>query len=335
MDLFGQLAKTATGTEYIMVITDRFSMPVRAIPMGKVRAVDCAPVLLDYWIGAYGPPDRILSDGGPLFTAQFWHNACNLLFVEATVTTPSRPQTNGQAGRFNHTMGRILDHEDAKHSTTWDQLLPALTLAYNMHPPAATKVAPLELVHPLRVASASIKDLTRRSRYPATAQRGTHAERKEQATFFTRLLRLIPRVREALAAAQQCYKRNHDARTRPQPTGLKVGGFACKRHHDYKGSMLGLRAQGPFRMVRLEGPTAVLDIKGEHRRENIVHLVRAPSAPPEEPALHPAPNETVRRLELHVQRRCKPGCVRKQYSRNQVLAGDRTPVSRTRPEGLA
>jgi len=47
-DLFGPLARTAAGNEYIMVITDRVSKLVRAIPMGKVRAVDCASVLLDY-----------------------------------------------------------------------------------------------------------------------------------------------------------------------------------------------------------------------------------------------------------------------------------------------
>jgi len=293
-DLFGPLAKTAAGNEYIMVITDSFSKLVRAIPMGKVRAVDCASVLLDYWIGAYGPPDRILSDGGPQFTALFWQQVCILLSVEAKVTTPSRPQTNGQAERFNRTMGRILDHYVAEHPTTWDQLLPALTLAYNTQPHAATKVAPLELVNRLGVASWSIKDLTRTSRYPATAQPGTHAEKKEQAAFLTRLVRLIPRVREALAAAQQRYNRNCDARIRPQPTGLEVGGFAFKRHQDYKGSKLGIRAQGPFRVIRIEGPTAVLDIKGEHRRENIAHLVRAPSGPPAEPPLHPSLDATVR-----------------------------------------
>ena len=207
----------------------------------------------------------------PQFNAQFWHQVRNLLSVEAKVTTPSRPQTNAQAERFNRTVGRILDHYVAEHPTTWDQLLPELTLAYNTQPHAATKVALLELVNPLGVASWSIKDLTRTSRYPATVQRGTHAEKKEQAAFLTRLMRLIPRVREALAAAQQRYKRNHDARIRPQPTDLEVDGFAFNRHHDYKKSTLGHRAQGPFRVVRIEGPTAVLDIKGEHRRENIVH----------------------------------------------------------------
>jgi len=209
-----------------MVITDRFSKLVRAIPMGQTRAVDCASVLLDYWIGAYGPPDRVLSDGGPQFTAQFWHQVCNLLSVEAKVTTPSRPQNNEQAERFSRRMGRILDHYVVEHPSTWDQLLLALTLAYNTQPHAATKVAPLELVNPLGVASWSIKGLTQKSRYPETAQRGSHAEKKEKAAFLTRIVRLIPRIREVLTAAQQRYKRNHDARIRPQPSGLEVGGSA-------------------------------------------------------------------------------------------------------------
>jgi len=86
--------------------------------MGQIRAVDCASVLLDYWIGVYGPPERVLSDGGPQFTAQFWHQVCNLLSVKAKVATPSRPQTNGHAERFNRTMGRILDHYIAEQPTT-------------------------------------------------------------------------------------------------------------------------------------------------------------------------------------------------------------------------
>jgi len=237
-DLFGPLSKTAAGHEYIMVITDRVSKLVRAIPMGQTRAVDCAFVLLHCWIGDYGPPDRVLSDGGPQFTAQFWHQVCNLLSIGAKATIPSRPQTNGQAERFNRTMGRIHDNNFAKHPTTWDKLLPALTLVYNTQPHAVTKVAPLELVNLLGVASWSIKDLMRRSRYPATAQRSSHAEKKEEAAFLTRLVRLIPRIRQALTAGQQRSKRNNDPRIRPQPTVLEVGGFAFKRHHDYKGSKL-------------------------------------------------------------------------------------------------
>lgn len=70
-DQYGPLEKTAAGNEYFIVITEVFTKIVRAISMGRVHAIDCDSVLSDYWIAAYGPPDRILLDGGPQFTARF------------------------------------------------------------------------------------------------------------------------------------------------------------------------------------------------------------------------------------------------------------------------
>jgi len=99
------------------------------------------------------------------------------------VTTPSRPESNGQTERFNRTIGRILENYVAEHPKTWDQLLPALTLPYNTQPLAATKISPLELMNLSGVARWSIKDLTRTSRYPTTAQRGTHAEKRSKPRF--------------------------------------------------------------------------------------------------------------------------------------------------------
>jgi len=59
-DLYGPLERTAAGHRFILVITDRFTKLVRAIPMDGMSAGDCASVVLDYWVGAYGPPDRLL-----------------------------------------------------------------------------------------------------------------------------------------------------------------------------------------------------------------------------------------------------------------------------------
>jgi len=65
VDLYGPLAPTAACHRFILVITDRFTKLVRALPMDGTTAVDCASAVLYYWVAAYGPPDRLLSDGGP------------------------------------------------------------------------------------------------------------------------------------------------------------------------------------------------------------------------------------------------------------------------------
>jgi len=69
MDLNGPLGKTAAGHRFILVITDRFTKLMRAIPMDGKSAVDCASVVLDYWVASYGPLYRLLSDGEPQFSS--------------------------------------------------------------------------------------------------------------------------------------------------------------------------------------------------------------------------------------------------------------------------
>jgi len=48
VDLCGLLARTAAGHRFILVITDRFTKLVRALPMDGTTAVDCASVVPDY-----------------------------------------------------------------------------------------------------------------------------------------------------------------------------------------------------------------------------------------------------------------------------------------------
>jgi len=186
VDLYWPLARTAAGHRFILVITDRFTKLVRALPMDGTTAVDCASAVLDYWVAAHGPPDRLLSDGGPQFTSHFWGQVCNLLSIEPKVMSPSHPQTNGQTERFNRTMHTNLNPYVAEHPRSWDQLLRALTLAYNSRPHRSTGVAPLELVNPMGVSSRAFKDASRTGAYPLTAQRGTAAEKRAQVDLLTR-----------------------------------------------------------------------------------------------------------------------------------------------------
>jgi len=178
--------------------------------MDGSSAVDCASVVLDYWVGACGPLDRLLSYGGPQFTSHFWGQVYILLSIEPKVTAPSHLQTNGQTERFNRTMHTILNHYVAEHPRSCDQILWALTLAYNSRPHRSTGVAPLELVSPMGVSSWAFKDIPKSGAYPITAQRGTAAETRAQAALLTRLVQLISQMRARLKATRGHYKRDHD-----------------------------------------------------------------------------------------------------------------------------
>jgi len=291
VDLYGPLERTAAGLRFILVITYRFTKLVRAIPMDGTSAGDCASVVLDYWVGAYGPPDRLLSDGGPQFTSHFWGQVCNLLSIEPKVTSTSHPQTNRQTVRFNRAMHTILNHYVAEHPRSWDQLLGALTLAYNSRPDRSTGVAPLELVNPMGVSRWAFKNIPKSGACPIMAQSGTAAEKRAQAALPTRLVQLIPQLRATLKATQGRYKRDHDKRLALRAEKLTVGGCARLRDHakeEVAGGKLTHVARGQYRVVSTDGPTVLLDADGEHRRENVAHVVRASGTAAEYPAQHAA-----------------------------------------------
>jgi len=72
---------------------------------------------------------------------------------------------------------------------------------------------------------------------------------------------------------------------------LTVGGYAWLRDHakeEGAGGKLTHVSRGPYRVVSTYCPTVLLDVDGEHRRENMAHVVRASVAAVPGPAQHPA-----------------------------------------------
>jgi len=216
---------------------------------------------------------------------------CNLLSIEPKVKTPSLSQTNGQTERFNRTMHTILNHYVAEHPWSWDQLLGALTLAYNNRPHRSTGVAPLELVNPMGASSWAFKDVSRTGSYPLTAQRGTAGEKRSQADLLIRLVQLVPQMRATLKATQGRYKHDHDRRLALRAEKQTVAGVAWLRDHAKEEGACGKLthvAHGPYRVVSTDGPTVLLDVDGEHHLENVAHVVGASGAAALGPAQHPA-----------------------------------------------
>jgi len=48
--------------------------------------------------------ERVLTDNGPAYKSERWHNSCQLLGVRAMHTRPYRPQTNGKCERWHRTL---------------------------------------------------------------------------------------------------------------------------------------------------------------------------------------------------------------------------------------
>ena len=141
------------------------------------------------------------------------------------------------------------------------------------------------------VSSWAFKDIPESGAYPITAQRGTAAEKRAQASLLTRLVQLIPHVRTKLKATQGRYNRDHDKRLALPAEKLAVGGCGCLRDHAKErgaGGKLAFVARGPYRVVFTDGPTVLLHVDGEHLLGNIAHVVRASGTAAESPVQHPS-----------------------------------------------
>jgi len=96
MDLLGPLTETKTGNVFLMIIVDRFSKLVRAVPLAGITATDVSSAFCRDWISVYGPPDTVLTDNGPQFASLFFQGVCNLMGIRNLYTSTYHPQTNGQ-----------------------------------------------------------------------------------------------------------------------------------------------------------------------------------------------------------------------------------------------
>ena len=104
MDLFVELFTAPLGNKYIRVVTDRFSKMVRVIALSSTRAIDIAKAFTMGWIFFYGPPNTVLMDNGPQFTARILLEVHRIFGIQELFMSAYHPETNGQNERYNRTI---------------------------------------------------------------------------------------------------------------------------------------------------------------------------------------------------------------------------------------
>jgi len=292
VDIFGPIPASKKGNRFILVITDRFAKLTKCVvALRRNTAMSVSSAIIDAWVSAYRPPDRILSDKGPQFMSNFFVAVMKMLGIEMVRTTAYHPQTNGQVERYNRTVATQLRHYVADDPSRWDELLPVITMAYNSQPHRSTGIAPFELVIPRRIPNLTVRNLP-----PGTpmANKGTLKDASPLARkleFMARLRRQIPIVVEALRKTQQRYKREFDHRVATRNADVKIGDFVYTTNHDRQ-DKLQRKAIGPFVVVDADADasTFVIDIDGEEKRVRSDHVTPAPRPTTTDTVRHPLPD---------------------------------------------
>ena len=146
MDLIGPLLRTASGKQYVLVVSDYATRYPDAYAMNTITAPAVAEKLVDLF-SHYGVPRGILSDQGSNFISELLKEIYSVIGVKPLHTSPYHLQTDGLVERYNQTLKAMLKKVLMREKRSWDKLLPLVMFAYREVPQELTGFSPFELIY--------------------------------------------------------------------------------------------------------------------------------------------------------------------------------------------
>ena len=104
------------------------------------------PKLCGRIFGAYGWPEKILTDQGKSFENNLIWELCELMQVKKLHSSPYHPETNGQCECFNATLIGMMGTLPTHAKRNWQEWITTLTHAYNCTVSSVTGFSPYFLM---------------------------------------------------------------------------------------------------------------------------------------------------------------------------------------------
>ena len=146
IDLFGPLKTSGAGNKHIMVMTDAFTKYAELTAILDKTAETVARAFLERWLCRFSAPVMLVTDQGKEFCNNVLKTVCELWDIDKARTSPFHPQTNSSAESYNRSIIKYMRAVIKDNNTLdWEELLPALTLAYNCHVHRSTGETPFFL----------------------------------------------------------------------------------------------------------------------------------------------------------------------------------------------
>ncbi|XP_051898645.1 uncharacterized protein LOC127585315 isoform X2 [Pristis pectinata] len=242
VDLVGPLP-VSRGARYLLTIVDRFTRWPEATPLTDITTDSCARALLTTWVSRFGVPAHITSDRGTQFTYSLWAALANLLGTQLHTTTAYHPQSNGLVERFHRHLKSALMAR--LKGPNWVDELPWVLLGIRTAPKEDLRTSSAELVYgaPLVVPRDFIPALQDQGEQPPA---------------------VLQRLREKLGALAPIPTSWHGQAPSCQPKELRDCKFVFVRRGTPR-APLQRPYEGPFRVIRNNGSTFILDIGGREQ----------------------------------------------------------------------
>ncbi|KAL8449407.1 hypothetical protein Emag_003588 [Eimeria magna] len=162
LDFITGLPMTAQQHDAILTLVDAVSKMAHFVPTtSTVTAEGVVQLLADRLVRYHKRPKVLLSDRDPRFTAELWRLMCERFDIKRALSSSWHPQTDGQTERVHRTLEQTLRTYIQYDESAWEDLLPAVELAYNCTTHSSTGLSPFEVMigeNPLRASDLDVVD---------------------------------------------------------------------------------------------------------------------------------------------------------------------------------
>ena len=131
----------------IMVVIDRLSKSIIAVPMKKTHTIDVAQTLLEHIFQHHGLPMAIVSDRGTQFVSMLWTEVCRLVKITRRLSTAFHPETDSATERANQELETYLHIFTSFQQEDWAFQLPIAMMALNSRVSQSTGLSPFFMTH--------------------------------------------------------------------------------------------------------------------------------------------------------------------------------------------
>jgi len=238
----------SNGFNAILVVVCRLTKMRHLIPCRDTcTAEQLADLYARHVFRLHGLPQSIISDRGTQFTAKFWKALCKALKIQALLSTPFHPQTDGQTERSNAILEQYLRAYVNYLQDDWEAWLHLAEFAGNNHASETTGMSPFFANYG--------QDPLWQFDIRATRQ----PEERQAMDLASKFQEITEHLQAEIARAQMAHQEQADKKRKPAPA-YKIGDwvwFNAKNLSTQRPSRkLDHRRIGPYKITKVISPYA-------------------------------------------------------------------------------
>ena len=146
IDIVGPTPRSASGREWLLVVSNHFTKFTQAFPVKNTSAVTLAKKVMNEYIRRFGCFGGLHSDHGANVDGAVFKELCDLIEAAKTRRMPCPSPMDGQVERLNKSLVKILSKLISDHRRDWADFVPKTVLAYNTSVHKLTGFTPYRLM---------------------------------------------------------------------------------------------------------------------------------------------------------------------------------------------